>query len=109
MPYDTKLAERLRELFDGRKEFEEKKMFGGVCFFLNGNICVGIHKDNLILRLGKDEGELALLREHVRPFDITGRPMTGWVMVRPQGFKTKPQLNKWVEQAQDFVGTLPAK
>lgn len=109
MPYDSKLAVRLQDLLGRRNGFEEKKMFGGVCFFLNGNICVGIHKDNLILRLGKEEGELALLREHIRPFDITGRPMTGWVMVRPPAFKTKSQLSKLVEWAIQFVETLPAK
>lgn len=109
MPYDDKLAERLRDLLLNREGFEEKKMFGGVCFFLNGHICVGIHKDNLILRLGKEEGELALLREHIRPFDITGRAMTGWVMVRPAAFKTKPQLQKLTDWAIQFVETLPAK
>lgn len=109
MPYDESLAERLRPLFKRRKNVEEKKMFGGVCFFLNGHICCGIHKNSLILRLGADEGEIALLRPHVRPFDITGRPMTGWVMVNPKGIPTEDDLKQWINRALAFVKTLPAK
>jgi TfoX/Sxy family transcriptional regulator of competence genes len=109
MPYGERLAKRVRSLLARRKGFTEKKMFGGVGFLLAGNMCVGVWKEFLILRLGADAYEAALDEEHVRQFDITGRPMTGWVMVAPEGCREVPQLKAWLERAVAFVRTLPAK
>ena len=84
-------------------------MFGGVCLFLNGNMLVGVWKNSLIVRLGPDEGEVALLEPHVKEFDITGKPMKGWVMIEPEGIDDDDQLKEWIQRATKFVGKLPGK
>ena len=109
MPYDEKLAQRIREVLAEDQAPVEKKMFGGVCWLLNGNMSVGVHKDDLIVRCGPDGYEKELGRAHARPFDITGRPMKGWVMVAPTGVKKKADLRKWVGKGVTFALTLPAK
>ena len=86
-----------------------KKMFDGVCRLLNGNMVCGVYKDYLILRLGVETAETALQSEFTRPFDITGRAMKGWVMVEQKGFATDDALEEWLNQAKEFVDTLPAK
>jgi TfoX/Sxy family transcriptional regulator of competence genes len=103
------LAERIRQGLARRKGIEEKKMFGGVGFLLHGNMLVGVWKDSLIVRLGPDEGDEALKEPHVKQFDITGRPMKGWVLVEPEGVKEHEQLSGWIQRAAQFVGTLPVK
>src|SRR5262249_13976949 len=109
MPFSEALAERIRQWLARRKNVEEKKMFGGVGFLPNGNMLVGVWKDSLIVRLGPDEGDEALKELHVKAFDITGRPMTGWVLVGPEGVQHDRQLTDWIERATRFVRTLPAK
>ena len=69
----------------------------------------GVYKDYLILRLGEQAAQKALEQPYVRPFDITGRPMKGWVMVEEQGFTTDQSLEEWLNQAKTFVSTLPPK
>ena len=83
MAFSKLLAQRIRDALARRPGIVEKKMFGGVCFLLNGNLLVGIWKDSLIVLLGSEEGEKALLQPNARQFDITGRPMKGWVIVEP--------------------------
>jgi TfoX/Sxy family transcriptional regulator of competence genes len=109
MGYDLKLAERLRIILGSRPGIIEKKMFGGVGFLLDGNLLCGVHKEGLILRLGKEASVAALKQDHTRPFDVTGRPMSGWLMVDPQGVAEDAKLKDWVERALTFVSTLPAK
>lgn len=84
-------------------------MFGGVGFLLRGNMCVGIWQNALIVRVGPREYAGALSSPFVREFDITGRPMTGWIIVEPEGLDTDRDLHAWVQRAVDFVGTLPSK
>lgn len=109
MAFDEALAARIREALARRRGVEEKKMFGGVGFLLNGNMLVGVWKDSLIVRLGPDNYEDALLEPHVREFDITGKPMKGWVLVEPEGVEDDEQLKEWIERATKFVKSLPAK
>ena len=109
MAYSRSLAERIRRALDRRKDFQEKKMFGGVAFLLNGNMCVGVWKTSLIVRLGAQQGDNALRQPHVKEFDITGRAMKGWVLVAPEGIDDDVQLRDWIQRAVTFVGTLPAK
>ena len=78
MAYDEGLATRIRETLEGAPDIVEKKMFGGIGFLLNGNLLVGVWKDSLVARLGEEQAVEALLDPHVRPFDITGKPMKGW-------------------------------
>src|SRR5581483_470802 len=109
MAFDETLAARIREALARKKGVEEKKMFGCVCFLINGNALAGVWKDRLIARLGPDEGEAALREPHVRAFDITRRPMRNWVAVEPEGVEDDEQLYDWVQRALNFVGSLPAK
>jgi TfoX/Sxy family transcriptional regulator of competence genes len=109
MAYNETLAKRIWQRLARKKGVEEKKMFGGVCFLLNGNMLVGVWKDSLIARLGEDQGEEALLELHVSEFNITGRAMKRWVMVAPEGITDDHQLNDWIQRAVKFVGKLPAK
>src|SRR5439155_19739513 len=99
MAFDESLAARIRDALARKKGVEEKKMFGCICFLLNGNALAGVWKDRLIARLGPDEGELALLEPHVRAFDITGKPMRNWVAVGPAGVQDDTQLQAWIERA----------
>ena len=109
MTFDETLAARIRAALVRKKNVEEKKMFGGIGFLLNGNMLVGVWKNSLIVRVGPDGYEDALLEPHVKEFDITGRPMKGWVLVEPEGIKDNEQLSAWIQRAVKFVGKLPAK
>ena len=109
MAYDEQLGKRLSKLIAKRNGFYEQKMFGGVGFLLHGNMCFGIWKDNLILRLGQGQAEDALKKKNVKPFDITGRAMKGWVLVAPQAIKSEASLKQWVKQSIEFVSHLPRK
>lgn len=109
MAYDEEIDRRVQKIVGRWKGMVTKKMFGGVCHQLNGNILSGVNKDKLILRLGVDEAEKAIKRKAVGPFDITGRPMKGWVMVEKTGFKTDAALHEWLDRAKAFVKTLPPK
>ena len=109
MAFDESLAARIRNTLARRKNVEEKKMFGGICFLLHGNMLVGVWKDSLIARLGPDEGEAALREPHVRASDITGRPMRNWVLVEPEGVEEDNELKDWIQRATKFVKTLPKK
>lgn len=109
MPFNESLADRIRPLLAGMTNFDEKKMFGGVGFMVGGNMCCGIHKDYLILRLGPKKAEKALQLEHCRVFDITGRPMKGWVMIDREGYDSDPFLTEWIGQCYQYVTTLPPK
>jgi hypothetical protein len=109
MGYDKGLAERVRALLESKPGFSERNMFGGVCFLLRGNMACGILDDDLIVRVGPEEYEEALKLRHTRQFDITGRPMKGWVMVSAEGHKKKQDLVVWVDRGAAFALTLPAK
>jgi hypothetical protein len=109
MAYDEKFAARIRKALGPRKGLVAKQMFGGIAFLLNGNMCVGIHKDELIVRLDPDATDAALAKPNTRVFDLTGRPMRGWILVAPKGIATDAQLAKWTAIAVAYVGALPAK
>jgi len=109
MPFDEPLASRIRDSLARKKGIEEKKMFGGVGFLLNGNMLGGVWKGFLIARLGPEAGDDALLEPHVREFDITGKAMKGWVMVEPERIEEDDQLKGWIQRATKFVRQLPGK
>ena len=109
MPFSEALSARIRQRLARRKNVEEKKMFGGVGFLLNGNLLVGVWKESLVVRLDPDEGDESLLGAHVKEFDITGRAMKGWVLVAPEGVEGDNQLSAWIRRAVEFVGVLPGK
>jgi TfoX/Sxy family transcriptional regulator of competence genes len=109
MAFDDLLAARIRSLVARRKGFPEKKMFGGIGFLLNGNMCFGVWKEFLILRLGPAKYEETLDEPHVKEFDITGKSMRGWVMVESTGVEHDALLKSWVQLAVSFVRGLPIK
>jgi len=109
MAYDEGLAERLREALADRDALQEKKMFGGLSFLLNGNLCCGVIGDEMIVRVGPEASDSALQKPHARMFDFTGKPMKGWVIVAPQGFEGDDDLRRWVEMGLGFAGSLPPK
>ena len=109
MAFSESLSARIRDALARKKGVVEKKMFGGVGFLLHGNLLVGVWKESLIVRLGPDESDEALLEPHVRAFDSTGKPMKGWVLVEPEGVEDDEQLKNWIQQAVKFVGKLPGK
>jgi|SRR2546425_13177048 len=109
MAFDERLAERIRGTLGKRKGLVEKRMFGGVAFLLNGNMCVGVHKSDLIVRLAAEETDAALSQPHTRRFDLTGRPMKGWILVEPAGLKTDAKLGRWVQVAAKHASSMPAK
>ena len=109
MVYDEKLAGQVRKLLVKRKAIAEKKMFGGVAFLLNGNMCVGLHGEELIVRLDPAETDRTLAKPHTRIFNMTGRPMKGWILVKPAGLAREDALAKWVQVGVDYAASLPAK
>jgi hypothetical protein len=109
MSYNAKLEAMIDAAAKQWKELEKKKMFGGVCYLLKGNMAFGIWKDFLIVRMDKEQGEKNLKNNNVRPFDITGKPMTGWIMVTEAGWKNQAGLAKWITIGKDFALSLPEK
>ncbi|UCD31298.1 MAG: TfoX/Sxy family protein [Desulfobacterales bacterium] len=109
MPYNEAIEARIKSIVSGWQNTDSKKMFGGVCHLLNGNMFCGVYKDFLILRLGQENADRALSLPSVKPFDITGRPMKGWVMVAQDEFENDSALKAWLNQAKKFVRTLPVK
>ena len=109
MAYNEEIEGRIKKVVSNWDHTDAKKMFGGICHLLHGNMFCGVYKDFLILRLGEENAQKALDAPFVKPFDITGREMKGWVMVAQEGFTTDDQLEAWLNQAKEFVETLPSK
>src|SRR6185503_892797 len=101
MAYNEKMAERIRAEFSGIPVVE-KKMFGGVGFLINGNMACGVNKDDLIVRVSHEKHDPLLKKAHTKPFDLTGKPMKGWLLVEPDGVKTNKQLSTWIKEGVEF-------
>lgn len=109
MPYDDGLAYRIRRILGDDPEIEEREMFGGIGFMIEGNMVCGVIEDALIARVGPDAYEDALADQHAREFDFTGRPMTGWVAVDYPGLTSDEALKSWIDRSVSFVESLPPK
>lgn len=109
MAYDELLADRIREILDGRADVRETKMFGGLVFMVRGHMSFGIIKNELMVRVGEENLAGTLERPHVRPMDFTGTPSRRMVYVGRAGFKTKAALSAWVDRATAYAETLPPK
>jgi len=109
MAFNQEIEDRVSKIVSGWKNTDAKKMFGGVCHLLDGKMFSGVYKDFLILRLGETGSKEALKLPFVRPFDITGRSMKGWVMIEMEGFKSDNDLSAWLNKAKEFVKGLPSK
>jgi len=98
MAYDESLAARVRDLLADRTDVREQKMFGGLTFMVGGNMCCGVHGDDLLVRLDPEREDEALAKPHARPLDLTGRPLRGFLMIEPAGLKGE-RLQLWVHEA----------
>jgi TfoX/Sxy family transcriptional regulator of competence genes len=109
MAYSEELAGRIRAALGRRKGVGEIKMFGGLCFTLNGNMACGVMADSLMARVGAEQYDAALKQKHTKPMDFTGREIKGMVYVTAEGVRTTAQVKPWVERAVKFVESLPPK
>lgn len=109
MAYNVRLAQRMRESLAEINDLEEKKMFGGVGFLIQGNMACGVNGDDIIVRVGPERYEEALSHPSTRPFDMTGRPMSGWVVLSTEGVMDEADLKRWITLGVEYARTLPAK
>jgi hypothetical protein len=109
MHSDPKLVARIEDATETWHGLVPKKMFGGMAWLLNGNMCVGVWHDSLVVRCDPQDWPGHLKRKHVREMDITGRSMKGWLLVEPPGLSTASNLQRWLQTSRDFVSTLPSK
>jgi TfoX/Sxy family transcriptional regulator of competence genes len=110
MAYDTDLADRIRELFGPERGVEEKRMFGGLAFLINGNMAVAASGNGgLLVRVPPDDTDKLMRREHVGPMEMAGREARGWLRVDTDGVKTKRQLQSWVKRGTDYAKSLKPK
>lgn len=110
MAYDEHLADEIRELVAAERGVEEKRMFGGLAFLVNGNMSVAVSgQGGLLVRVPPDDLAAVLRRAHVSPMVMGGRDVRGWVRVAPAGVRTKRQLQGWVTRGVGYARSLPAK
>jgi len=109
VPYSRDLDERIEEHTVGWTDTVRKKMFGGVCYLLGGNICFGIFMDYLIVRMSADMAEEMLKQRYVKAFDLTGRPMKGWIMVEKGSWSDENELSSWLHIGRSYALTLKKK
>lgn len=107
MAYNERLAERIRDYFTRRKGVEEKRMFGGLCFMLNGHMCCGIEKDRLMVRVLADRYDTLLKKPHARKMDFTGRPLRGFLFINEAGYRTASGLASWLDEAVQCATSKP--
>ena len=109
MAYDEGLATRVREVLGDQPGVAEKKMFGGLAFLVGGNMACGVRGDDLMVRVAADQAETALEEPGARPFDMTGRPMKGWLLVAADGHAEDDDLRRWVGRGVAYACSLPPK
>ena len=107
MPYDEELDQRIADIASSWGA-TRKQVFGGTCYLLNGNMMAGVHGTRPILRLGVEDGSAAVVEPFVGPFDLTRKPMAGWVQVDPPGFESE-KLQDWLARSRKFAASLPPK
>jgi hypothetical protein len=109
MAYDEALATRIREAIGDRSGVAEQRMFGGLAFLVRGNMACGVRGEDLIVRLAADAAESVQGEPGVRPFDLTGRPMKGWLLVGAEGHAEDDDLVRWVDRGVAYAASLPPK
>ena len=110
MAYDAELADRVRELIASERGVEEKRMFGGLAFLINGNMSVAVSsRGGLMVRVPPGDTERLLGRDHVEPMIMAGRETRGWLRVHTDGLRTRRLLSPWVARGVEYAKSLPAK
>ena len=110
MAFDEVLAGRVRALLDRRSDVEDKRMFGGIAFLIAGNMACGVSGEDLIVRVDRDDSDALIESEPgARKFDMTGRPMRGWILVAAEATADDGELERWVRRGEAFAASLPPK
>ena len=109
MAYSEELALRVRQSLGEQPGVVERKMFGGLCFMVHGNMCCGVMGDEVIVRVGAERYKSALNLPNAREMDFTGRPMRGFVVVSSEGVSSDDGLDEWVQRGVEFIASLPPK
>jgi TfoX/Sxy family transcriptional regulator of competence genes len=102
MAFNENINDRIREAIADMPNVEEKHMFGGTCFMLNGKMCVGVVQDDMMCRIGPEAYEQALERKGCREMIFTGKPMKGYVFVSEEGMKSKKDFDYWIDLCIQF-------
>ena len=102
MAYNEQLADRIRKSLAHLPDIEEKKMMGGLTFMVQGKMCVGIIKDELMCRIDPEIHEIQVEKTGCRTMDFTKRPMRGYVMINDSGMKSQKQFQYWIDLSLDF-------
>jgi TfoX/Sxy family transcriptional regulator of competence genes len=109
MPFDEKLANRVRRILEKVEGLSEKKMFGGLCFLINGNMALGLVNEDLMIRVEPESYDKLLSQPNVRKMDFTGRPLKGFLYIGAKGTESDKDLRKWVLKSVEFALSQPAK
>ena len=109
MPFNEELEARVSRIVSVWENTSAKKMFGGICHLINENMFCGVYKNFLILRIGETSARESFKLPHVKPFDITGRAMKGWIMIDDRGLESDDDLKRWLIKAKQFALSLPSK
>ena len=109
MAYNQGLADDIRSRIGNHPDLTEKEMFGGIAFMIGGNMAVGVSGDELMVRVGKEAHDQAVAKPGARIFDLSARPMRGWVVVAPEGLDTDAALDAWIDQGVAYAESLPSK
>lgn len=108
MPYNEKIADKIRGALMDVKNLTEKKMFGGIAFMINDKMCVGVDKDAMMLRCDPAMTDELLSKKGARQFDLTGKPMKGWLLIDEEGTKNKKDFDFWIKIALEANGKATA-
>jgi TfoX/Sxy family transcriptional regulator of competence genes len=109
MPFDNKLANRVQKILEKVEGLSEKKMFGGLCFLINGNMALGLVNEDLMIRVEPESYDKLLSQPYVRKMDFTGKPLKGFLYVGPKGTESDKDLRKWVLKGVEFAMSLSSK
>lgn len=109
MAYNQGLADDIRSEIGDRTDLTEKEMFGGIGFMVGGKMAVGVGGDDLMVRVGKETYEEALSRTGAREFEMSERPMRGWVLISDNGYSTTSDLKYWIDRGVSYAVSLPPK
>lgn len=109
MVYDENFAERVGNLLMTQRDFDEKKMFGGLTFMVNGHMSMGVMEKDFMLRIGKEKYQTALSKPNTREMDFTGKSMNGFIYISIDGLKDDKLLFEWIMMGLEYNSTLPSK
>jgi TfoX/Sxy family transcriptional regulator of competence genes len=102
MPYNENLAQRIRDFFIGIPDVSEKEKFGGLSFLIGNKLYVRVDRDELLLRCKPEKTEILLDKKGAHPYYMKGKPVQGWLIIRPEGTQARKDLNEWLHIALEY-------